>query len=475
MRRAGLLALGLVLVPASTALAQEPGATFYRDVAPILQERCQSCHRAGEIGPMPLGTYTEVRPFAKAITNAVVTRKMPPWFAEASVGRFHNDPSLSQREIDTLVRWTEGGAVAGDPKDAPPPRVFADGWNIGTPDVVLEMPHAYEVPPRGTIEYTYVILPTGFKEDTWITGAEVRPGNRAVMHHATIFVRPQESSWLRKYPVGQPFVPAEQIRNETTPTPAATTNAGAGELDLPIVGYVPGRPARRLSPGYGILIPAGADLIFQLHYTANGTIAPDKSRVGFVLAKERPAMQVLRLAAANDRFVIPAGADNYVVSGALALNVDAELIEAYPHMHLRGKSMKLVGDLPQRRARGSPERAPLRFQLAAHLRDGRAQARAERHGSHSRWHLQQLGEQSLQPRCVERGQVGRSELGRDDGGILPGRRAGGHRSAHCHEAPIASYVVESLVVPPRELPTTRNCITAEVSRATTNDQRPTTN
>ena len=343
---AGLLVLGQVVVSASAALAQEPGATFYRDVAPILQERCQSCHRAGEIGPMPLGTYAEVRPFAAAIKHAVVTRKMPPWFAEPSVGRFHNDPSLSQREIDTLVRWAEGGATAGDPKDAPPPRVFADGWNIGTPDVVLEMPQAYDVPPRGTIEYTYVIVPTGFKVDTWITAAEVRPGNRAVMHHATIFVRPKESTWLRNYPVGQAFVPAEQIRNDKTPTPAATTNAGAGELDLPIVGYVPGRPERRLRPGYGILIPAGADLIFQLHYTANGKVTPDKSRVGFVLAKERPAMQVLRLAAANDRFVIPAGADNYAVSGFVALNVDTELIEAYPHMHLRGKSMKLSAMYP---------------------------------------------------------------------------------------------------------------------------------
>jgi hypothetical protein len=345
-RCAGLLALSLILAPASTAFAQESVATFYRDVVPILQERCQSCHRAGEIGPMPLGTYTEVRPFAKAIANAVTIRKMPPWFADPSVGKFHNDPSLSQREIDTLVQWTEGGAVAGDPKDAPPPRVFAEGWNIGTPDVVLEMPHAYDVPARGTIEYTYVIVPTGFKEDTWITAGEVRPGNRAVMHHATIFVRPKESSWLRQYPVGQAFVPAEQIRNETTPTPAATTNAGAGQLDEPIIGYVPGRPERRLRPGYGVLIPAGADLVFQLHYTANGNITPDQSRVGFVLAKERPTMRVLRVAAANDRFVIPAGADNYAVSGALALNVDTELIEAYPHMHVRGKSMKLSALYP---------------------------------------------------------------------------------------------------------------------------------
>jgi hypothetical protein len=345
-RCAGLPVLALALAFTPAALAQEAGPTFYRDVAPILQERCQSCHRAGEIGPMPLGTYAEVRPFARAIKNAVVTRKMPPWFADPAVGRFHNDPSLSQRQIDVLARWADDGAAAGDPKDAPPPRVFADGWNIGAPDVVLEMPQAYVVPARGTVEYTYVIVPTGFKTDTWVSAAEVRPGDRAVMHHATIFMRPKESSWLRKYPAGQPFVPSEQIRSETTPTPAATTNAGAGALDVPIVGYVPGRPAKLLRPGYGILIPAGADLVFQLHYTANGKDTPDRSRVGFLLARERPSMQVLRVAAGNDQFVIPPGADDFAVSGFTALGVDAELIEAYPHMHVRGKSMKLSALYP---------------------------------------------------------------------------------------------------------------------------------
>jgi hypothetical protein len=345
-QRAGFAIAGLTLVLTPAALAQDAGPTFYRDVAPILQERCQSCHRAGEIGPMPLGTYAEVRPFARAIKNAVVTKKMPPWFADPAVGRFHNDPSLSQRQIDVLARWADDGAAAGDPKDAPPPRVFADGWNIGAPDVVLEMPQAYVVPARGTVEYTYVIVPTGFKTDTWVSAAEVRPGDRAVMHHATIFMRPKESSWLRKYPAGQPFVPSEQIRSETTPTPAATTNAGAGALDVPIVGYVPGRPAKLLRPGYGILIPAGADLVFQLHYTANGKDTPDRSRVGFLLARERPSMQVLRVAAGNDQFVIPPGADDFAVSGFTALGVDAELIEAYPHMHVRGKSMKLSALYP---------------------------------------------------------------------------------------------------------------------------------
>jgi hypothetical protein len=127
--------------------------TFYHDVLPILQERCQACHRPGEIGPMPLRTYAESRPWAKSIRQAVLTKKMPPWFPDRSVGHFRNDPSLSQGEIDTLAAWADGGAPAGDPKDAPVPRAFVDDWNIGTPDVVFEMPQPYRVAASGTIEY----------------------------------------------------------------------------------------------------------------------------------------------------------------------------------------------------------------------------------------------------------------------------------------------------------------------------------
>jgi hypothetical protein len=314
----------------------EPAVTFYRDVVGILQERCQSCHRPGEIGPMPLRTYNEVRPWAKAIKLAVVLRKMPPWFADRSVGTFHNDPSLSQKEIDTLTAWVDTGAVEGDLKDAPPPRVFAEGWNIGTPDFVVEMPKVYEVPASGTIEYTYIIIPTGFKEDRWIAGAEFRPGNRAVVHHSSVFVRPPESTWLRKYPVNEFFVPQEQIRTASTPRPAATTNAGAGPLNTRVAGYVPGRPERNLPDGYGVLIPAGSDLVFQLHYTTNKKAATDRSRVGFVFARTPPQKRVFTFSAFNDTFAIPPGAANYAISGSGELRVDAELIEVYPHMHLRG-------------------------------------------------------------------------------------------------------------------------------------------
>ena len=338
----------LVLCVFATALsaADLPKVTYYRDVAGILQEHCQSCHRPGEIGPMSFGSYQEVRPWAKAIREAVLTRKMPPWFAEKNVGKFHNDPSLSQQDIDKLAAWAETGAAVGDPHDAPAPRTFVDGWNIGTPDAIFEMPEPYEVPASGTLEYTYLIVPTGFKEDRWLVGAEVRPGNRAVVHHAQIFIREPGSQWLRAYPVGRSFVPKEQIRTASTPRPAATTSAGAGALEQVIASYSPGKPAKNLPPGYGMLVPAGSDLVFQLHYTPSGAASPDRSRVGFVYAKSVVEKRVLHLSAFNDGFAIPPGAANYPVSGSAELGVDCELIDLHPHMHLRGQSMALAVQYP---------------------------------------------------------------------------------------------------------------------------------
>jgi hypothetical protein len=192
-----------ILLISSAGLGAAQSVTFYRDVLPILQERCQSCHRAGEIGPMPLGSYAEVRPWAKAVRQAVITRKMPPWNADAPRGHFRNDPSLSQTEIDTLTAWIDDGAPEGSVKDAPQPRSFADGWSIGKPDVVFEMPEAYNVPAAGTIEYTYVIVPTGFKEDRWISSAEVRC---AAIHMASC------SFPRRRGSASGPVVPAAPVR-----------------------------------------------------------------------------------------------------------------------------------------------------------------------------------------------------------------------------------------------------------------------
>jgi hypothetical protein len=136
----------LTLAVSAAAATSGGGVTFNKEVLPILQKRCQDCHRPGEAVPMSLITYQDARPWAKAMREAVATRKMPPWFADPHVGKFANDRSLSQFEIDTLVAWADGGAKEGDPKDAPAPRQFVDGWNIGKPDLVLETPNAFDVP-----------------------------------------------------------------------------------------------------------------------------------------------------------------------------------------------------------------------------------------------------------------------------------------------------------------------------------------
>jgi hypothetical protein len=182
-------------------------------------------------------------------------------------------------------------------------------------------------------------VPSGFKEDRWVSAAELRPGNRAVMHHGNVFVRGPGSAWLRGYPVGTPFVPKEQLL-------PGGTNAGAGPLEQAITTYVPGRQAAPLPDGYAKLIPAGSDLVFQVHYTANGHEGLDRSKVGFVFANGIPVKRVLSVGAASGGFVIPAGDANYRVSGSSTLAVDCELIQVYPHMHLRGKSMTLWATLP---------------------------------------------------------------------------------------------------------------------------------
>ncbi len=318
------------LLPAALACAAaaEPAITFQRDVLPILQKNCQGCHRAGEPAPMPFMTYQQVRPWAKAIRESVRLRRMPPWFADPHIGRFSNDRSLSQADIETISAWVDAGAPEGDARDAPPPRKFIEGWNIGKPDLVLEMPAEYEVPTSGTIEYTYYVIPTGFTEDKWVQFAEVRPGNRKVVHHVIAFAREPGSKWLRDARPGQPFVPADR----------ETARAERGSMGQWLVGYAPGTVPDMLEPGRARLVKAGSDIVLQMHYTTVGKAQKDRTRVGFIFAKEPPAERVYTLAAANFDFVIPPRADSHRVEAKITLDGDAKLIGLFPHMHLRGKS-----------------------------------------------------------------------------------------------------------------------------------------
>jgi hypothetical protein len=187
--------LVLVGLGCSMAIAGTPGVTFHKDVEPVVQRHCQGCHRPGEAAPFSLLTYKDARPWAKSIRQAVLTRKMPPWFAGPAYGHFANDRRLSPSEIETINAWVEGGAPEGDPADAPRPLAFTDDWTIGKPDLIVEIPRDFSVPVQGTIEYTWFAVDPKLTEDKWIEKGEVRPGTRAVVHHALVFARPPDRSF----------------------------------------------------------------------------------------------------------------------------------------------------------------------------------------------------------------------------------------------------------------------------------------
>ena len=331
---------------AAPALAADPPSTFNRDVLPILQTRCQACHRPGEIGPMPLLTYSQARPWAASIREAVLAGKMPPWHSDTPSQKFHNNPSLTAEEKEKIASWASNGAPEGDPRDARPNPSFVSGWNIGQPDRIFTPAKRFEIPPAGTIEYTYYVVPAAFEKDTWITAAEFRPENRAVMHHGQAFIRPPQSKWLRDYPAGEYFVPQEQLPQPDAKHPAQTTNAGATGIENVVAGYVPGLVATPLPEGHGLFVPAGSDLIFQLHYTANGKSASDLPSIGFRFAQSTPEKQLVILIALDDTFVIPPGATDYPVHGKTTLGADCDLYALFPHMHVRGRSMLLKATYP---------------------------------------------------------------------------------------------------------------------------------
>lgn len=309
------------------AVVDRPPVTFNKDVLPILQRNCQGCHRPGEAAPMSLLTYQDARRWTKAIRDAVLQQRMPPWFADSQHGTFANDRSLSQAEIDTVVSWVDGGAREGDAADLPLPRKFVEGWNISRPDLVFEMPKEFHVPDSGTIRYQYVVIPTGFTGDRWVQMAEVRPGNRALVHHALVYVREPGSKWLHGAKPGELFEKSHRQRGWSR------------GVEL-LLGFVPGGVPQMLTPGQAKLIKAGSDLVFELHYTANGTAGSDRTRVGLIFAKEPPAEQVRTVWIKNRTFVIPAGAPNHRVNAGLTLDRDVTLLAMLPHMHRRGKSVQ---------------------------------------------------------------------------------------------------------------------------------------
>jgi len=321
--------------------ATNPSTTFYKDVMPVLQRSCQNCHRPGEAAPMSFLDYKNTRPWAKAVKAAVQVKKMPPWLADPHYGKFSNDRSLTEADRSTLVAWADAGAPEGSVKDAPKPLEFFEGWNIGKPDIVYTMPTAFSVPASGTIEYQYLVIPTNLSQDRWVQLAEVRPGNRAVVHHVIAFIRPKGSKWLADAEPGVPFVPGKTERKRPAAEGSTRVDPQENALQLLqselLVGYAPGMPAQVCENGSAKLLPAGSDLVLQLHYTATGKEAEDQTSIGLVFSKQPPQRREMTLSAGNYLFSIPPGDPNYEVKAQITLHDDAELVNMMPHMHLRGK------------------------------------------------------------------------------------------------------------------------------------------
>ena len=307
-----------VLVSGSSVSAGSGAAatvTFTKDVAPILYKNCAYCHRPGEIAPMSLMTYKDARPWAKSIREKVLDGTMPPWHADPHYGSFKNDRRLSKQDIDTIVAWVDGGVKEGIPRDMPPAPKFTEGWQIGKPDVVLSMTKEYEVPAEGVVNYQYFLVPTGFTEDKWIQAAEVRPGNRAVVHHVIVFVVGPEAAKQR----------------------GGLFRQGGVEG---LVGTAPGEAPMVLPDGVGRLVKAGSTLVLQMHYTPNGTAQKDRTSVGIVFSRKPIEKASTGGAAMNRGFAIPAGDDNYAVRSIYTFKENSHITSLMPHMHLRGKDFE---------------------------------------------------------------------------------------------------------------------------------------
>jgi hypothetical protein len=378
--RTPVIALSLcVLAGAATvhlgaqAPARESGAvpTFSREVAPILYKNCTNCHRPGEVAPMSLLTFKDARPWAKSIATRVSKGTMPPWHADPAHGEFLNDRRLNEADKNTIVRWASSGAPEGNPADLPAQPAYASEWLMGQPDAVFSMQEDYPVPAEGTVAYQYFLVPTNLTEDKWIEAMEVRAGNPAVVHHLIVYAATpppaqpatttgssasttaSATATTTAPPMPRP-APLFTFAEGTTNIPAGQTGGPplppdqrkpAGPNDRPaprrmgpsVGGFAPGQFVRVYQEGTALKIPAGATLIFQMHYTPTGKPTTDRTRVGFKYAKSRPQTEVRVASLVNGGLHLPAGADDVRVDAEMTIGQDLTMWSMLPHTHVRGK------------------------------------------------------------------------------------------------------------------------------------------
>jgi hypothetical protein len=331
---AGLLQAG----PALHAADSTAKPTFTKDIAPILYSKCVQCHRAGDIAPMQLQTYKDVRPWAKSIQEQVSKRAMPPWFADPDHGKFRNDRHLTDGEIKLISAWVAAGAPEGNPKDLPPLPAMAQGWSFERPpDLVIEMPLEVKIPAEGQLDMMNYYAPVPFKTEQWVEAVELRPGNRQVVHHSIVNVVTLP-----------PGLTQEQL----------TSGKKYGGLGWKLIGQAPGKGAERHTDGVAKRIAPGSYFEFNMHYTPTGKPETDRSLLGLWFAKgpihhevvTRPAMeQTLLGGKVVSRMQIPkipAGDPNWAIDGQMTVKDDITLYSLSPHMHFRGHDMKYTVRFP---------------------------------------------------------------------------------------------------------------------------------
>lgn len=363
-----LFLIGLLLVPQGRKLEDSTtkSITFTKDIAPILNRNCVACHRPGNIAPMSLRTYAEARPWSELMREKILSREMPPWHAAHGEIEFLNERRLSDEEIKKIVAWVDQGAIEGDPGDLPESTSFSEAWQIGEPDAVFTMDQAYTLEADLTDHYLYFRLPTNFKEDRWVQAVEFRPGNRKVVHHAVAYIEtpehvaleqrlnPSTSSASKIWSLLDTQLPSIELMDGTTrrmKPDAPIVNDGCSARDSEEVGgrnnndvlsvYAPGREADVWEKGTAKKIPAGSNIVLQMHYAKmRGKVEKDRTSVALIFAKAPVEKMVGTRSIINQLFAIPAGADNHEVTACWTYQRDVELISFMPHMHVRGKSMK---------------------------------------------------------------------------------------------------------------------------------------
>ena len=347
---AGVMTLG------SAAQAESP--TYYKDVLPIFQQKCQTCHRPGQLAPITFDSYEEVRPWAKSIRRVVQDRTMPPWHADPKYGTFSNSMGLDESEILTITQWASLGARPGAESDAPEAVEFSDDWSIGTPDAIYSMPTSYTLGAEGNDEYKYFTIDPGLTEDKWVTHVEVRPGNRAVVHHVIAFI--DESGGDARDEGG--IVPINSKR-PTSPEQLARTLKRQDEKIQPRVkeaglkarpfrdfallgGIAPGTPPISYPEGQAKLLKAGSKLIFQMHYSRTGKVEVDQTSIGVRFSNTPPKMERKMTAVMNVSFAIPPNAPNHQVHAYHTTDRPILIHNFMPHLHLRGVGFRYEATYP---------------------------------------------------------------------------------------------------------------------------------